>query len=283
MASFAPRIHAQAPPESAQPEAPRSAWAAVRAERDQERLVLSDAWLAYLDTEERDQLRTQRWMGALFFTIATGAWIAFAIDNESRGRDTAATVAFSAGAAASLGLGAATLLTSDLYAARKVGMFGFAAEFAFAAAALGFATHTNSCGFDCPELFGALAASTALNALAIASLELLAPPIFVSQHYARYRSLPDSERAQFGIDLLLAREARARTIRYTMFGTATLGALGYGCAALLADTHDGRLAFAALGAVTLSTAFVNLLISELQSEPSEKLFAGEAPPKPDAF
>lgn len=255
----------------------------MRAERDHERLVLSDAWLTHLDTEERDQLRAQRWVGAVFFTIAAGVWTAFAIDNEIDDRDTAATVAFSAGAAASLGLGAATLLTSDLYAARKVGTYSIAAEFLFASVALGFSANADSCNVDCPKLLGAFAVGALLNAVAITSIELFAPPIFVSQHYDRYRSLPDSERAQFGIDLLVAQEARASTMQYTMFGTTALIALGYGGAAVLADTRDGRLAFAALGAVTLSSALVNFLISESQRRPSEKLLAGAPPPRPDAF
>jgi hypothetical protein len=183
----------------------------------------------------------------------------------------------------SLGWTFASLLTSDVYAARAVGAWSIVTEFVMAGVALAVVANAEGCDRNCPHLLGAFMTSTWVNALALASLELFAPPIFVSKHYAYYRTLPDADRARYAIDLLVAQEARMRTQQFVGFGAATVGALGYGAVALTADTRDARVGFVALAAVSFTAAAVTLVVNLLERRPSEKLLAGEPPARPDAF
>jgi hypothetical protein len=258
-------------------------WRAVRAERDQERLELSDAWMQHFAAEEYSGLKLQRWVTVILFGLATVGWGGFAIDNQLDHGDVAATLALSGGAAVSVGLMVATLLTSDPYAARAVGAWGYIAELAMVGVAAGFVGGRTGCERDCPRFFTVLAASAFTQAIGIAAIELFAPPVYVSTHYDEYRSLVANERARYAIDLLVAQETRARIVQYTMFSASTLTAGAYTFAAIQADTRNARLGFTAAAVGTFSAAAVNLLVQVLERTPSERLLAGQPPPRPDAF
>jgi hypothetical protein len=285
----APLTNAPPPPvTSVTPTQPSTApdsevWRAVRAERDRERLELADAWMLHFDTHERSELRLQRWVTVTFFGLATIAWSAFAIDSQIDHGDVAATLALSGGAAVSVAFIVAALLTSDPYAARTVGAWGSIAELAMGGVAAGFVGGRTGCGQDCGLFLSTLVVSAFAQAFGIAMLELFAPPVIVSKHYNEYRNLAASERAPYAIDLLVAQETRQHLAQYTMFTASIVASSAYTYAAIQAETRTGRLGFAAAAGLGFSVAAVNLLVQLLQRTPSERLLAGQPPPRPDAF
>jgi hypothetical protein len=260
-----------------------NAWSAVRAVRDQERLELSEAWMQHLDLEERSALTLRRWGMALAFGVYAVSWGALAIGNADENGPLAATLAASGAAAVSLGFLTGSALASDTETWNSVSLWGHILELGMFAAAAGVASGRDGCNRDCPTFFAGLGAGSAAQALGFLAIALMTQPVFVSEHYPHYQSLPTSQRTQFALELLSTQESQQRKAQYLLFSGATLNALTWVIAATQAESRDARIAMFALAGVTLVGAAVQLLIARLEPTPSEQLSLGRPPPKPEGF
>lgn len=252
---------------------------ALRAERDSERLQLTDTWMKHEDQEERDQLQVSRWVTFGLLGLFTGTFGVVAGANASEEGPLGATLAASAAAAVSLGLTAAALLIDDDRDVARFSSWAFVTELAIVGTGWIVAgAISDDLTSDGALLFGVFAAASYVQATIVAVMTLVYPRLFVSEHYRDYLARPDATRAQRGLDLLLERERRQRMAVYGSFSFAVTQAGAYGVCAAVADGSEARTAFAALAGFTLVAAAGNLIVQLVTRTPSENIVGGFPPP-----
>jgi hypothetical protein len=127
-----------------------------------------------------------------------------------------------------------------------------------------------------------LGGAFALQALTFAAFQIVAPPVYVSQHYEEYRARPTLEKPQFALDVMRANEARAR---YAKYGVAMSLAVTGITAVALATQLDRTTAQQMMASAGVVAFFAGLwsFLSAGGDEPSERLVAGRYPPEPQAY
>lgn len=238
--------------------------------------------MMHLDAAERVQLAAAEPWSIGFSLFAAAAWTGFAIAYQVGEDDAAGTLAMSAAAAANVAAAIAELNTSDLYELRAIDRWTQAGNLAMLSTAAAFGAGGDDCSRDCSFLLGAVSVTLAAQALTFAVFELVLPPLYVSRSYADYRRLAPSQRPQFALDFLEAQEAR---VRYAQYGQSTAFVLsGVLCIALAEqlDRGSSKQLMAGISIVAFIGAIAGFL-QTTQTTPSERLRAGELPPKPVAF
>jgi hypothetical protein len=251
---------------------------AVRRVLQAERLQLTDAWLLHEDREERERLRIGRWWGFGFHALLGAGWGVLGVTSLMAEDPPGWSIAAFGVSAVTLALTiAARSIVDHRDGARwnerlmflqlaLVGGGVLAAQQAFENdTALG----TFYIGFGTQLL---------VQAAALTVMHLAVPSLYISEHYAGYRARTDSERAAYGLSLLLEREQRERVVAYTGFSVSVLNAAIYTTIAFRVDRTEARPFLAITAGAILINATVNLITHLVRRTPSDSIVIGLPPP-----
>lgn len=246
-----------------------------------ERLKLTDAWMEREERLELTRLRQGRWWAFGFYASLSMGWGAVGVGLLTENVSPAWSYASFGVAATTLALAIAVRgienhwegsRWSNRLAALELGLMGaglLASRFA--------SDHSNDAGY----LYVGLGAQMLAQATLLTLLHVFSPSLYVSEHFAGYRARTDSERAEYGLSLLLEREQRERVAAYTGFSMGVLNAAMYTSFAFAADRSEARPLFLILGASQLINATVNLVIQLVMRTPSDHILLGLPPPVGD--
>lgn len=257
-------------------------WAAAREQIGVDRLTLSDAWMEHLDLKESDQLHSARPWGFIYSGLYGALWVALGVYYQINQDDWLGTSALLGAAAANVGFLIAQAY-SDVYAQRTVIVWNNAANLAFLGSAVALSTLDDGCGRDCKLMDFTIAGILFVDALAQIAVHLLAPPVYITQHYREYRQLSAAERPQFALDLLRAQEHRHRYETYVSVAVAALSGAALIIAATQTHSDSSQWLGYVTGGIAIGSGVVSLVELSLETPTSERLLAGELPAQPTAF
>jgi hypothetical protein len=251
---------------------------AMRRVLQAERLQLTDAWLLHEDREEREKLRKGRWWGFGFHALLGAGWGAVGVANLMEEGPPGWSIAAFGVSAVTLALTVAARTIEDHREGTRwnerllflqLGLMGGAVL----AVQQGF---ENSRDLDL--FYMGLGTQLLVQAAAFTIMHLAAPSLYVSEHYAGYRARTDSERAAYGLSMLLEREQRERVAAYTAFSVSVLNATIYTTVAFLVDKTEARPFLAITAGSLLINATVSFVMHLMRRTPSESIVMGLPPP-----
>jgi hypothetical protein len=266
-----------AAPEAAQP------WAAAREQIGIDRLALSDAWMRHLDAGEAAQLRSRRPWGFIGSGLYAAVWVGLAVGHQNATSDWLGTSALIGAAAANVGFLIAQAY-SDVYDQHTIVRWSTVANYAFLGAGAALSTLDHGCDYDCKLIDFSLAGLLFARALAQAAVNLVLPPVWVTQHYREYQQLSAAERPQFALDLLRAQEERHRYEGYVSVAVSAVSGVALLIVGATQARTDGTRWFGYVaGGLSIAGGVATLVELSFETPTSERLVAGELPPHPTAF
>lgn len=253
----------------------------VRRALSAERLQLTDAWLLHEHQLERDRLHNGRWWAFGAHAIVAGGWGVVGVANlMEQGSPGWSVAAFGVGAA-TLAMAIATRAVEGDREGARWSTRLLALQLALAGTGLLVSQHAFERDTDVGLLLFGQGMQLLVSAAALSIMHLIAPTLYVSEHYAGYRARSDRERAEYGLSLLLEREQRQLAEAYTGFSLGVLNAAMYATVGFMAENTEARPIFAIMAGSMLIQASVNFVMYLVSRKPSDSISAGLPPPAGD--
>lgn len=243
-----------------------------------ERLQLTDAWLLHEDREERERLRKGRWWGFGFHALLGAGWGVVGVANVMEEGPPGWSIAAFGVSAVTLALTVAARTIEDHREGARWNERLLLLQLGLLGGGLLAVQQAFESGSDLGVFYIGLGAQFLVQAAAFTVMHLAAPSLYVSEHYAGYRARTDSERAAYGLSMLLEREQRETIAAYTAFSVSVLNASIYTTVAFLIDKTEARPFLAITAGSILINATVSFIMHLVRRTPSENIALGLPPP-----